>query len=243
METRCRLESLRPCFSSVSDPELCGVPIWLWSYRRVIPWSLKTGTSSGSSLCAVPRRSRGVPSLLPLSPPRLSLDLVGHSFFSAADSAQAEELSLSGCDAGRPRHTMHYVHRADRGVPFRIWTLQPILSNRPLRRGWIQRVKARLRHRVWRITLVDTLFRILDSHSFGALGSHELGQFAALTGSPSDVASLQVQISHLLDTWGSTLGSRFSTNKTSLWYFRQVVSPDGPLYVTKKLSSEGSYGT
>ena len=93
-------------------------------------------------------------------------------------------------------------------------------------------MKAHLRHRVWRITLVDTLFRILDSHSCGALGSHELGQFAALTGSPLDDALLQVQISQVLDTWGSTLVSRFSTNKISLWYFRQVVSPDGSLYMT-----------
>ena len=129
---------------------------------------------------------------------------------------------------------MHYMYRtADRGAPFRIRTLQPILSNRPLRRGRIQRIKARLRHRVWKITLVDTLFCLLDSLNIGAPGSHELVQFAALMGSPTDNALLQVQIRHLLDTWGSTLGSRFATNKISLWYFRQVVSPDGPLCMTK----------
>ena len=128
---------------------------------------------------------------------------------------------------------MHYMYRtADRGAPFRIRTLQPILSNRPLRRGRIQRIKARLRHRVWKITLVDTPFN-LHSLSVGTLESHELVQFAALTGSQTDNALLQVQVRHLLDTWGSTLGSRFSTNKISMWYFRQVVSPDGPLSTTK----------
>ena len=129
---------------------------------------------------------------------------------------------------------MHYMYRtADRGAPFRIRTLQPILSNRPLRRGRIQRNKARLRHRVWEITLVDTLFCLLDSLNVGALGSHELVQLAAPTGSLTDNALLQVQVRHLLDRWGSTLGSRFSTNKISMWYFRQVVSPDGPLSTTK----------
>ena len=55
---------------------------------------LGNGISSGASLCAVPRRSRGVPSLTSFAlPTRLSLALIGHSLLSAADSAQAEELS------------------------------------------------------------------------------------------------------------------------------------------------------
>ena len=93
--------------------------------------------------------------------------------------------------------------------------------------------KARLRHRVWKVTLVDTLFNLLDSLNVGALGSHELVQFALLTGSQTDSAMLHVQVRHLLHTWGSTLGSRFSTNKICMLYFRQVVPPAGPPYMTK----------
>ena len=47
----------------------------------------------------------------------------------------------------------------------------------------------------WNITLVDTLFNLLDSLNVGALGSHEFAQFAALTGSQTDNALLQGQAS------------------------------------------------
>ena len=78
-----------------------------------------------------------------------------------------------------------------------------------------------------------SLTYVFDSLKVGALGSHELVQLAALTGSQTGNGLLQVQVRHLLDTWGSTLGSRFSTNKISMWYFRQVVSPAGLLCMTK----------
>ena len=119
-------------------------------------------------------------------------------------------------------------------VPFRIRSLQQRIERMPAqRKRWVKRQRALQRHGIWKITLVDTLFNLLDLLNVGALGSHERVQFALLTGFQGYRGTLHDHVKHLLDTWGSTHGSRFFTNKINMLYFRQKVSRTGPLAMTK----------
>ena len=130
---------------------------------------------------------------------------------------------MEGLDLGR-----------DNRVPFRIRSLQQRIERRPahIRRRRVKHLKALLRHSIWKITLVDAL-NLLDLHNAGALGRRELVQFALLTGFQGDRGTLYNEVSHLLDTWGSTHGTRFFTNKVSMLYLGQIVSRTGPLAMTK----------
>ena len=67
----------------------------------------------------------------------------------------------------------------------------------------------------------------------GALGREELDQFALLTGFHRDKEELYDEVSHLLDTWGSTHAFRYFSEKISMLHFRQIVSRTGPLTMTK----------
>ena len=146
--------------------------------------------------------------------------------------------SLHGSAPDARRRLGHVMEGLDRvlnhRVPFRIRSLQQPIERMPAqRRRWVERLRALQRHSIWKITLVDTLFNLLDLLNVGALGRHELVQFALLTGFQGDRGTLHDQVSHLLDAWGSTHGSRFFTNKTSMLDFRQIVSRTGPLAMVK----------
>ena len=112
----------------------------------------------------------------------------------------------------------------NRRVPFRIRSIQSLFTRPTQLRGWVKHTRAPRRHRIWKVTLVDTLFNLLDSLNVGALGRDELVEFALLTGSQGDIDVLHDQAALLLDTWGSSLVSRFSTNRISMLCFRQIVS-------------------
>ena len=88
-------------------------------------------------------------------------------------------------------------------------------------------------HRIWKVTLADTLFNLLDFHKVGALGIDELIEFALLTGSQGGIDEQHDQAARLLDTWGSSLGSRFSSDRICMLQFRQMVSRSGPLAMWK----------
>ena len=123
----------------------------------------------------------------------------------------------------------------DNNVPFWIRSLQQRIERRPahIRKRRAKRPKALQRHSIWKITLIDTLFNLLDLHNAGALGRSELAKLALLTGFHGDRETLYNEINHLLDTWGSTHGTRFFTNKVSMLYLGRIVSRTGPLAMTK----------
>ena len=100
-------------------------------------------------------------------------------------------------------------------------------------RAWATRTSAPRRHRIWKVTLVDTLFNLLDTFKLGALGTDELLEFAMLTGSQGHSDELQDCVAHLLDTWGSPLGHRFPSNRICMLQFRRIVSHSGPLHMWK----------
>ena len=104
-------------------------------------------------------------------------------------------------------------------------------------RAWTTRTSAPRRHRIWKVTLVDTLFNLLDTSKLGALGTDGLLELALLTGSQSHSDELQDCIAHLLDTWGSPLrdfaGRWFPSKMISMLQFRRILSHSGPLHMWK----------
>ena len=120
-----------------------------------------------------------------------------------------------------------------RRLPFRIRSIQRILRRPAQLRAWARHSNAPRRHRIWKVTLADTLFNLLDFHKVGALGMDELIEFALITGSQGGVDELYDQAARLLDTWGSSLGSRFSSDRICMLQFRQIVSHSGPLHMRK----------
>ena len=91
-------------------------------------------------------------------------------------------------------------------LPFRVRAIQHLMRRTAQLRAWATRTSAPRRHRIWKVTLVDTLFNLLDTSKLGALGTDELLEFALLTGSSDE---LQDCVAHLLDT-GLLSGSQVS---------------------------------
>ena len=120
-----------------------------------------------------------------------------------------------------------------RRPPFRIRAIQHLLRRPAQLRAWAKRSSAPRRHRIWKVTLADTLFNLLDYLKIGALGTSELLELALLTGSQRHTDELHDLVAHLLDTWGSPLGSRFSSNKICMLQFRRIVSHPDPLHMWK----------
>ena len=130
-------------------------------------------------------------------------------------------------------------HMADVGggppsrPPFRLRTIQHLLRRPAHLRAWAKRTSAPRRHRIWKVTLADTLFNLLDIWKLGALGIDELHEFALLTGSQGHTDELHDLVAQLLDTWGSPLRSRFRSNRICMLQFRRIVSHSGPLHMWK----------
>ena len=116
-------------------------------------------------------------------------------------------------------------------LPFRIGAIQHLIRRPAQLRAWATRTSAPRRHRIWKVTLVDTLFNLLDTFKMGALGTDELLEFAMLTGSQGHSDELQDCVAHLLDTWGSPLGHRFPSKRICMFQFRRIVSHPGPLHM------------
>ena len=115
-----------------------------------------------------------------------------------------------------------------RRVPFRMRSIQHLLRRPAQLRAWAKHSRASRRHRIWKVTLADTLVNLLDFHKAGALGIDELIELALLTGSQGGIDELHDQAARLLDTWGSSLGSRFFSDRICMLQFRQTVSRSGP---------------
>ena len=118
-----------------------------------------------------------------------------------------------------------------RRVPFGTRSLQTLLSRPTKLRGWVKH------HSSSQASHLESHSRRHPLQPVGlnvvALGRDELVEFALLTGSQGDIDVLQDQVALLLDTGGSSLGSRFSTKMISMLYFRQIVSRTGPLALSK----------
>ena len=124
-----------------------------------------------------------------------------------------------------------------RRPPFRIRAIQHLLRRPAQLRAWAIRTSAPRRHRIWKASLIDYLFFLLDTTKRGVLGTDEMFQLALYTGSQGHSDELQNCIAHLLDTWGSPArdfsGRWFPTKMISLLQFRRILSHSGPLHMWK----------
>ena len=124
-----------------------------------------------------------------------------------------------------------------RRLPFRIRAIQHLLRRPGQLRAWATRTSAPRRHRIWKVTLIDSLFYLLDTSKRGVLGTDEMLELALLTGSQGHSDELQDCIAHLLDTWGSPVGDFagrwFPSKMISMLQFRRILSRSGPLHMWK----------
>ena len=101
-----------------------------------------------------------------------------------------------------------------------------------IRKRRTQHIQARRRHRIPKATLVDTLFKALDTRSIGALGRDELTNFAPLTGFQGELGDLFVGIIRMLEDLGSSVAPSHNMAFT-LQDFAAVVSRTGVLPSSK----------
>ena len=180
-----------------------------------------------------------IPGAPPLSPPALSSP-------SPLSSSNPSQDARSGRDSVAQAHStqplrangrLHHMSDIDEGpprrLPFRIRAIQHLFRRPAQLRAWATRSSAPRRHRIWKVTLADTLCNLLDYLKAGVLGTDELLEFSLLTGSQGHSDELHDLVAHLLDTWGSPLGSRFDSNRICMPQFRRIVSRPGPLHMRK----------
>ena len=190
--------------------------------------SLQTAPCPPSSLATLPSPPRPLFSLTPVYRPVLRGARSGRDSVAQAPSTQP---FIATC--GRLHHMADIGGGLPRRLPFRVRAIQHLRRRPAQLRMWAKRSSAPRRHRIWKVTLADTLFNLLDYLKVGALGTDELLEFALLTGSQGHTDELHDLAAHLLDTWGSPLGSRFHSNRTCMLQFRRIVSHSGPLHTWK----------
>ena len=101
-----------------------------------------------------------------------------------------------------------------------------------IRKRRAQHIQACRRHRISKATLVDTLFKALDTRSTGAWGRDELTNFALLTGFQGELDDLFVEVSHMLEDFGSSSTSSGSKALRSQ-DLASIVSRTGVLPLSK----------
>ena len=112
--------------------------------------------------CSLPVRSR------PLSPSLSSRSRPHRSrccflLVCGSRGSSAFRLSPSSLRSAAWHSMADIVGAPNRRVPFRIRSIQPLLRRPTQLRGWVKHSRAPRRHRIWKVTLVDTLFNLLDS--------------------------------------------------------------------------------
>ena len=93
-------------------------------------------------------------------------------------------------------------------------------------------IQARRRHRIPKATLVDTLFKALDTRNTGAWGRDELMNFALPTGHQGELDDVFVDATRMLADFGSSASSSDSIALNSRG-FASIVSRKGVLPLSK----------
>jgi len=92
--------------------------------------------------------------------------------------------------------------------------------------------RARQRHRIPKAALVDTLFKTLDTRNTGVWGREELTNFALLTGHQGELDDVFVEVSHMLEDFGSS-STPSGSKALSLQDLASIVSRTGVLPFSK----------
>ena len=88
------------------------------------------------------------------------------------------------------------------------------------------------RHRIPKATLVDTLFKTLDTRNTGVWGRDELMNFALPTGHQGELDDVFVEVSHMMEDFGSS-STPSGSKALSLQDLASIVARTGVLPLSK----------